>query len=217
MNASIANDEFTTTDPSQPSIAKVRESKTPAELLAIIEALALENRSLRDEVTQLAEFKHLAYRDTLTGLHNRRSFDERLDEEWARCGRYGRTMSLVLIDLNDFKSINDQAGHAKGDEVLRFVGQALQETCRTCDVACRFGGDEFALLLPDTDAEGAEALMERVVARLYTEDAVLELPSGLRLSISYGVVDTLEVQSPEEMFEEADEAMYERKRLSKVA
>lgn len=215
MNASIANDEFTTED--QNLVSKGRQGHTPAELLAIIEALAVENRSLRDEVNQLEEFKHLAYRDTLTGLHNRRSFDERLDEEWARCGRYGRTMSLVLIDLNDFKPINDQAGHAKGDEVLRFVGHVLQETCRTCDIACRFGGDEFALLLPDTDAEGAEALMERVVARLYTEDSVLELPSNLRLAISYGVVDTLDSQSPEEMFEAADEAMYERKRLSKVA
>lgn len=215
MNATIANDEFTTED--QNRVSNGRKGHSPAELLAIIEALALENRSLRDEVNQLEEFKHLAYRDTLTGLHNRRSFDERLEEEWARCGRYERTMSLVLIDLNDFKPINDEAGHAKGDEVLRFVGRVLQETCRTCDVACRFGGDEFALLLPDTDAEGAEALMERVVARLYTEDSVLQLPSNLRLAISYGVVDTIDSESPEEMFEAADEAMYERKRLSKVA
>ncbi|MEM1031291.1 MAG: GGDEF domain-containing protein [Myxococcota bacterium] len=211
MNVDFASDE--TPRPSAPMKART----TPQELLAVIEALATENRSLRAEVDALTSFKQLAYRDTLTGLHNRRSFDERLEAEWARARRYGGDVSLVLVDLNDFKAINDRAGHAKGDEVLRFVAQILSTSARTCDVAFRFGGDEFALLLPDTDADGAEALMDRVVARLYAEDDCLALPPPLRLAISFGVSDAFDANSPAELFEQADEAMYESKRISKVA
>lgn len=119
------------------------------------------------EVARLyEELKELATTDALTGLANRRFFLDRLESEIARSRRACSCVSIVLLDLNGFKSINDSYGHARGDEILRRVGQRLRRLLRNSDVAARFGGDEFTLILPDT----VRAQIDRIIGRLGEEN-----------------------------------------------
>lgn len=122
--------------------------------------LALNNARLYREV------KIRADRDGLTKLHNRQTFDNRLAVELKRSQRYGNNLALLMVDLDHFKQINDTHGHAAGDMVLREVGALLQESVRSCDIAARFGGEEFALLLPHTPEEDAWKLADRIRKRI---------------------------------------------------
>jgi diguanylate cyclase (GGDEF)-like protein len=119
-----------------------------------------------------AELERLAITDALTGLYNRRFFTSRLAAEVARARRYGRVLSLVMLDLDNFKEINDQHGHQVGDHVLAEVGKILTTNVRASDIVCRYGGEEFAVLLPETGPEAAGRAAE--AARL-SEGA---LPGG---------------------------------------
>lgn len=103
-----------------------------------------------------------ATRDGLTGLYNRRYFDETLADHIEAATRYGRELSLVLFDLDRFKHINDTHGHAAGDEALRQFANLLKQTARKADIACRIGGDEFAVILPETNRTSAGIFAERV-------------------------------------------------------
>ncbi len=129
-------------------------------------ALALSNIRLRENLRQQT------IRDSLTGLYNRRFLEESLNREIARCSRKGTGFALLMIDVDHFKRFNDTHGHDAGDSVLRAAGQAVQRICRDGDIACRFGGEEFAVVAPDTDSQGALVLCNRI----------LELARGLRLS-----------------------------------
>jgi len=104
-----------------------------------------------------------ATRDWLTGLHNRRYFEETLADHIAAATRYDRELSLVLFDLDGFKKINDTQGHAAGDEALRKFAALLEKSARKADIVCRFGGDEFAVILPETKLADARKFAERVV------------------------------------------------------
>ncbi len=104
-----------------------------------------------------------ATRDWLTGLYNRRYFEETLADHIEAANRYNRDLSLVLFDIDNFKQINDAHGHEAGDEVLRQFAEILEITARKSDIVCRFGGDEFAVILPETGKANAEQLVERVV------------------------------------------------------
>ena len=103
-----------------------------------------------------------ATRDWLTGLHNRRYFEETLSDHIEAASRYNRELSLVLFDIDRFKQINDTHGHEAGDEVLRQFADILKTTARKADIVCRFGGDEFAVILPETNRASAERFAERV-------------------------------------------------------
>lgn len=103
-----------------------------------------------------------ATRDGLTGLHNRRYFDETLADHVAAARRYGRELSLVLFDLDRFKQLNDTLGHDAGDTALKTFAALLKNTSRKADIACRIGGDEFAVLLPETSRQNAERFVERI-------------------------------------------------------
>ncbi len=153
--------------------------------------------------------------DELTGIGNRRYFGERLAQEWSRANRYGVALTLVIIDLDDFKSINDTAGHLIGDDVLAFVGRTFAASCREYDVPCRLGGDEFAFILPETDACGAETMMARVEHALTNAVNRPVIPGGLTIRMSYGLAEAHTSASPEVLFERADAAMYLHKRVSK--
>ncbi len=120
-------------------------------------ALALSNIRLRENLRQQT------IRDPLTGLYNRRFLEESLNREMARCKRSGSVFSLMMMDLDHFKRFNDTFGHDAGDSVLRSFAQALQENTREGDIICRFGGEEFVLLLPDTDRKGAVIRAERIL------------------------------------------------------
>ena len=115
-----------------------------------------------DTAAQYEEMQFLAEHDPLTRLLNRRAFNERLEQEVSRSVRYGHPMALVLCDLNGFKALNDRNGHAAGDEALEVVGGVLTSVLRTADAAFRIGGDEFALILPETGEEEARAAVDRV-------------------------------------------------------
>lgn len=155
--------------------------------------------------------------DPLTGMLNRRSFDESLEAQLAYARRYKRGGALLVIDLDRFKQINDEFGHAAGDEALRLVSRVLAENLRGTDVVgrdegglvARLGGDEFALLLPETDDAGAEAVGERLVAALAAEPLLLG-DREVRLAISVGAAtfDWRGGRSAEELLAAADRAMY---------
>jgi len=155
--------------------------------------------------------------DPLTGMLNRRSFDESLAAQIAHARRYKRRGALLIADLDRFKQINDEFGHAAGDEALRMVSRVLAENLRETDVVgrdegglvARLGGDEFALLLPETDAAGAEAVGERLVAALAAEPLWFG-DREVRLGISIGVATFGEGQftTAEDLLAAADRAMY---------
>lgn len=104
-----------------------------------------------------------ATRDWLTGLHNRRFFEETLSDHISAADRYNRELSLVLFDIDHFKQINDTHGHEAGDEALRQFAKLIKATARKADIVCRYGGDEFAVILPETNRASAESFVERVV------------------------------------------------------
>jgi diguanylate cyclase (GGDEF)-like protein len=182
------------------------------------EELRRENAALRVENERLRTCERLAYRDDLTSLYNRRYFEERARQEVSRSSRQGSALAVIFLDIDRFKDINDQAGHAVGDRVLVQLGRVLQESCRGADIACRIGGDEFALIVPDTDRAGATALMERVLERLSKEYDVLGIPRNLRTGFSYGIaIHPGDGTSIEQLAEGADQAMYAHKRERRAA
>lgn len=149
--------------------------------------------------------------DGLTGLWNRALFDHRLNEELARCERHRRPLSLAMIDVDHFKSVNDTFGHPAGDAVLAGLGKLLLREARQSDVACRYGGEEFALIMPDTTPEDACVLCERVRLAL----SALNWPRhpDRRITASFGVsgVRTALASNRDLLIEEADKALYRAK------
>ena len=137
------------------------------------------------EYDELKKLRYNAATDPLTGLNNRRMFDEYLGQEIDRSTRYGSPFALLSFDLRIFKSVNDTYGHAAGDEILRSVARASLETIRGSDIPCRIGGDEFAILLPQAERPGSEVLAERI-ARRFEEYARFLAPSA-PVGIDYGI------------------------------
>jgi diguanylate cyclase (GGDEF)-like protein len=184
-----------------------KEQRMNAASLAAHAAVALENARLH----RLVERQALV--DGLTGLANRRAASDALHAEAARSERLETPLSVVLADLDEFKEVNDVHGHAVGDEVLRVVAKVLRETLRESDVAGRWGGEEFLLLLPGADEEGAAQLAERVRVAL-GERSIPSVP-GLRVTASFGVAEYAGETNPEQLLEAADGALYRAKRAGK--
>jgi diguanylate cyclase (GGDEF)-like protein len=158
----------------------------PAELRARVsvgERIVRQQRALK---AQRSLLEKMVREDPLTGLASRRFFEERLREEWARVFRYRRSLSLVIGDLDHFKQINDRYGHSLGDRVLACVGELLRHDLRKSDLAGRYGGEEFVLLLPETDQEGAHLIAERLLAKV--KEMIFYHPSGsFSVTMSFGV------------------------------
>jgi diguanylate cyclase (GGDEF)-like protein len=173
--------------------------------------LTRENAALKRELARLQVYRAMAYRDPLTGLWNRRYFEERLNEELSRSQRAGssRRFSVMVLDLNDFKATNDRHGHPVGDTVLKDVGDFLVTHLRHHDVACRTGGDEFSVLLPDLSAEDCGHLVDRLRSGLDTANSTRRIP----ISLSLGTASWPEAgDTVEALLTRADEAMYADKR-----
>ena len=151
----------------------------------------------------------LARGDALTGLANRRAFDEALEVELGRSRRASSTTSVALVDLDRFKEINDRFGHLDGDRCLRDAAAAIERALRAGDRAFRWGGDEFALLLPDTDLEGAEQAAERVAAEVLNTCAAA---NGTPLSVSWGAAEASGAMEAGELLGHADIALLTLKR-----
>jgi diguanylate cyclase (GGDEF)-like protein len=162
------------------------------------------------EYEELEKLRHNAATDPLTGLNNRRMFEEYLEREIHRSSRYGTSFALLLLDLRRFKIANDTYGHATGDEILRGVALASAETIRGSDVSCRIGGDEFAILLPQAEKSSAEALAERMVEKFetYAKPLAPDTPVG----IDYGIaIFPEDGEDATHLFQSADRNLYESK------
>jgi diguanylate cyclase (GGDEF)-like protein len=173
--------------------------------LALRAGPAIENARRFREARQLADL------DALTGLHNRRYFHEMLAREVARSHRYGRTLALVVFDLDDFKAVNDRIGHLAGDAVLAEAAERVRQVVRSADIACRVGGDEFAVILPESSLVDADQLCKRL------EGAISAGPVGQagRLHLSAGVTEVRPEDDAVSFFERADEALYRAKSAGK--
>jgi diguanylate cyclase (GGDEF)-like protein len=166
----------------------------------------------------LGDFRRVASQattDSLTGLANRWTFDEELALEWRRAERVGDPLALILLDIDNFKTINDTQGHQAGDEVLRKVGEVLAASVRQVDLAARYGGEEFAVIVPETDLDGAIDLAERLRKALESEQ--IELQNGTRVSVtaSLGAAVKGDLPGGEKLVAAADERLYEAKRAGK--
>ena len=174
-------------------------------MLALQAAEALVRTRLYEQAERMATI------DGLTGLLNRRTFNSLLSQRLREAQRYGRPLSLLLLDVDHFKKVNDAHGHPAGDAVLRGVAQVAQKQARETDLVARYGGEEMALILPETDARGAFTIAERI--RKAVEAAAHATEQGaLRVTLSVGVATwTGGGNSPEELLQAADKALYRAK------
>ena len=160
---------------------------------------------------QSEAFERQAREDPLTGLANRRSFDELLALEFARAQRSGQPLSVALADLDHFKRINDGYSHAAGDAALRAVAIMMRAACRGADVLARWGGEEFALLFPDTTLDEAQRVCERLRLAVENYDCAAFAP-GHRFTVSIGVSDLTGLNHHEKLITRADANLYEAKK-----
>lgn len=179
--------------------------------MVIILLICLSGLALSDRMTSLI------IKEGLTGLFNQIYIRQRLEEEIYRSKRYGHALSVLMIDLDNFKELNDRYGHTAGDHLLKYFSQLLTQTIRPSDIAARYGGEEFLILLPETDREEAHAVAERLRKRisLYPfridsrkEDVLFTISIGLSTYPEYG-------QSGDELITLADIALYQAKKEGK--
>jgi len=181
------------------------------DVVAEVEALAQRAGPAIENARRFREARHQADLDALTGLHNRRYFHETLARETARAQRYNRRLALIVLDLDDFKAINDRIGHLAGDTVLAEVADRVRDVVRQADVACRVGGDELAVILPESTLADAEQLYRRI------QTAVSSRPISHagRLLLSGGIAELRTQDDPFALFQRADEALYRAKQAGK--
>jgi len=184
-------------------------------LLVIVFKLVRKMRQMLDQA--YARMRQQAVTDELTGLHNRRYFLRRFEGELLRSRRYGHPLACLMIDIDHFKRINDQYGHATGDQVLKAAAAQLRQQQRDSDLICRYGGEEFAILLPECERNSAMHVAERLRTAMAAAPLQLEDGRQFPLTISIGVShlsgEQLEsVASAEEILDQADSALYAAKR-----
>jgi diguanylate cyclase (GGDEF)-like protein/PAS domain S-box-containing protein len=165
-------------------------------------------RDVTNEHQMMDELKRIAITDALTDVFNRRYIDATMIKEFDRCKRTGKSLSVLLLDIDFFKKFNDTHGHDQGDRVLQAVGAAMKSVCRQYDLPCRYGGEEFVMILPETHAGGAVIVGERL--RLAIEAMVVD---NLKVTISIGAATfpDLDLTRPEQLLEAADAALYKAK------
>jgi len=186
----------------RPDAEPTQEAVEQAENIAESSIPAIENARRYGEARKLAET------DALTGLYNQRYFHDTLRREVTRAHRYERNLALIVFDLDDFKSINDEVGHLAGDRVLAQAADRLREAVRSVDVPCRIGGDEFAVILPESSAEDGDQLYRRVHNSMR---GVALGPEGRSLHLSAGIAELEHGDTAASIFERADAALYRAK------
>ncbi len=163
------------------------------------------------------KLRSMAFEDGLTRLFNRRYFEEHLEREISRVDRYSHFLSLIMIDIDHFKQVNDIHGHQQGDTVLRAVADVLNNSIRRPDIAARYGGEEFSIILPETDLKGALVLAERI--RQYIEELEIDIDTQiLKVTISLGITSyspSKEKKDKSEIIEAADKALYNSKKTGR--
>ena len=181
----------------------------PAELRARVRS-ALKLKSLMDMLSSQAKL------DGLTGLHNRRYFDERLTQEIAAGQRYKKPVGLLLLDIDEFKQINDRNGHPLGDKVIVRFAELINAACRTTDIPCRYGGDEFAIILPESDKGQSEKLADRLHEIIHG-DVELQSLIDTRITPSIGAACALPDSDTDAsgLLLKADSALYDSKKAGR--
>lgn len=177
-----------------------------------------QNEKMAELLAQLTaqneELQRLASSDALTGLANRRVLIESLGAEGNRVRRYGGTLSLLMLDIDHFKQVNDTWGHAAGDEVLRAVARIVKQSLRDVDISARYGGEEFVIVLPETALAGAVQIAERLRLAIATTPVTLAEPSAgqkVTVTVSIGIAEAASLESGETLISRADAAMYRAK------
>jgi diguanylate cyclase (GGDEF)-like protein len=181
-----------------------------ASMVADFAAIAIDNaRNFR-------KVQELTLTDEHTGLFNARHLREQLEHEIARCARFARPVSLLFLDLDDFKAVNDTWGHLVGSAALKHAGAVITSAIRTVDTACRYGGDEFAVLLVETGVDGSTVVADRILAAFKAQPFQIESGPAITLQASVGLAtfpgDGLSATG---LLEAADRAMYKAKRAGK--
>ena len=175
--------------------------------LAVLEELAAHTGRAIENARQFRRLHELAVRDPLTGLHNQRYFHETLAQEVKRAHRYDRRVALIFFDLDNFKSINEEIGHLGGDAVLSEVAERLRSVVRGADIPCRVGGDEFAVILPESALEDAERLFHRLQFAINSQ----HVARVAQLGISAGMAELGRDDDATSLFRRADQALYRAK------
>ena len=174
-----------------------------------LDLLLARTRTLLEFKAYLDVCEEAAFTDHLTGLANRRRFERQLEREVGRVLRFGHPFSLLMIDIDNFKNLNDTFGHDAGDDAIRRISRILREGTRGIDLAARVGGEEFAVLLVETSQVAGSEVAERL--RMAIKG--LETPSGARITASFGVAECpTDAQTASEIFKAADVALYQAKR-----
>jgi diguanylate cyclase (GGDEF)-like protein len=191
-------------------------TRSPEHVFGDADIEALEDLALRaapaiDNARRFREARQLADLDALTGLHNRRYFHETLAREVARARRYDRAVALIVLDLDEFKAINDRIGHLAGDAVLAEAAGRVREVVRSADIACRVGGDEFAVILPESTLADADQLYRRLEAALAARPVAEAGP----LRLSAGIAAVRPEDDAVSFFQRADDALYRAKERGK--
>ena len=173
-------------------------------------SLSLQNALLHGEL------ERLSVTDRLTELYNHGHFQQRLEEEFKRSSRFGHPMSLIMLDIDDFKEFNDSFGHVRGDDVLKAVSSIIRASLREMDIAARYGGEEFVVVLPETDRDGAAAVAHRIREDVEQRGFLIEDTGTVGRTVSVGVAAyPRDAGSALELLESADAAMYRAKRAGK--
>jgi diguanylate cyclase (GGDEF)-like protein/PAS domain S-box-containing protein len=194
---------------------RVRRAAESPEFVASIRDISEQKRAEEQLADANAELSALSITDPLTGIANRRHFDQMLCREWKRAMRNASPMALLMIDVDLFKSYNDTYGHPAGDRCLRMVAQAIAgAVLRAGDLACRYGGDEFAVILPETVAEPAMRVADRIIEAIAARGIAHASSPHRRVTVSIGIASTVPTiaASPAALLEAADAALYDAKR-----
>jgi two-component system, cell cycle response regulator len=189
----------------------LRKPFEPAELIARVSA-AIRVTNLQQQLSrQNAELELLSRTDQLTGLNNRRSGEERLRAEIETARRHQLPLTVLMLDVDHFKLVNDTYGHGGGDVVLRTLAQRIQSILRISDIAARWGGEEFLITLPNTSLEGGLVLGQRIISVIRDSPMVLDDQRSCPVTVSVGAAET-SGESIEDLLRQADEALYSAKR-----
>ena len=185
------------------------------ELLLRLKRVLNERRLNQERIQMLDELKKLSITDGLTQLFNSRYFYTQLKGEIERFNRYGHKLSLLLLDIDNFKEYNDNYGHLEGDKILVRLGRIIKSCLRKMDTAYRYGGEEFTIILPGTHGEEARTVAERLRAAVATEHFTGGRNAGLKITISIGVTQYRHEEKISSFVQRADQAMYKSKQAGR--